>query len=72
MFKVIQFTIRDYKNHIFYSFYQKLSLHNPIISKNIFINNHKKENLINYCQKDFLPTWANIKKQIIIFMKYDI
>lgn len=46
---------------------KKLGLHYHTISKNVYINGHEREDVVEYRQKDFLPTWANLEKRMVIF-----
>ena len=49
------------------SWLKKLDLHYHTVSKNVYIDGHEREDVVEYCQKDFLPTWANLEKRMVIF-----
>lgn len=51
---------------------KKLGLQYFMVFKNIYIDSHKRKDVIKYCQNSFLSTWTNLAKQIIIFAKNDL
>lgn len=49
------------------SWLKKLGLYYHIVSKNVYIDGHEKEDVVEYCQKDFLPAWASFERRMVKF-----
>lgn len=46
---------------------KKLDFHYHTVSKNVYIDGHEREDVVEYRQKDFLPTWASLKRRMVVF-----
>ena len=46
---------------------KRLELHYHTISKNVYIDGHEREDVVEYRQKNFLPTWASFERRMVLF-----
>ena len=48
---------------------KRLGLYYHTVSKNVYIDGHERGDVVQYRQKDFLPTWAGLERRMVIFSK---
>lgn len=46
---------------------KRLGLHYHTVSKNVYIDGHERQDVVEYRQKHFLPTWASLGRRMVIF-----
>lgn len=51
---------------------KKLGFHYHTVSKNVYIDDQEREDVVEYHQKNFLPTWASLERRMVVFFEDDL